>query len=102
MVRRISREDKRPERPVLKSHKCGSTSHLANTCNKKIKINEFQFIEEAQCTEEKDESDHDSAVSEDKPVEDYPIESTKAFFGVTEVHTYLPKYIEDFYSLINI
>ncbi|MBW0513125.1 hypothetical protein O181_052840 [Austropuccinia psidii MF-1] len=40
MVFKTSREDKRPERPVLKCHKCGSTSHLANTCTKKTKINE--------------------------------------------------------------
>ncbi|MBW0547009.1 hypothetical protein O181_086724 [Austropuccinia psidii MF-1] len=38
MVSKASREDKRPERPVLKCHKCESTSHLANTCTKKTKI----------------------------------------------------------------
>ncbi|MBW0560628.1 hypothetical protein O181_100343 [Austropuccinia psidii MF-1] len=81
IVSKISREDKRPERPVLKCHKCGSTSHLANTCTKKTKINE---------------------VSEDTPVEDYPIENIKAFFDVTEVHTHLPQYSEDFHNLINI
>ncbi|MBW0533010.1 hypothetical protein O181_072725 [Austropuccinia psidii MF-1] len=37
MVSKTSREDKRPERPVLKCHRCGSTSHLANTCTKKGK-----------------------------------------------------------------
>ncbi|MBW0551032.1 hypothetical protein O181_090747 [Austropuccinia psidii MF-1] len=59
MVPKISREDRRPERPVLKCHKCGSTSNLANTCTKKAKINEVQVIEEVQCTEEKGESDLD-------------------------------------------
>ncbi|MBW0505723.1 hypothetical protein O181_045438 [Austropuccinia psidii MF-1] len=39
MVPTISREYKRPERPILKCHTCGSTSHLANTCTKKTKIN---------------------------------------------------------------
>ncbi|MBW0501080.1 hypothetical protein O181_040795 [Austropuccinia psidii MF-1] len=53
MVPKISREDKRPERPVLKCHQCGSTSNLANTCPKKTKINEAQVIEEVQCTEKK-------------------------------------------------
>ncbi|MBW0564873.1 hypothetical protein O181_104588 [Austropuccinia psidii MF-1] len=53
MVSKPSREDKRPERPVLKCHKCGRTSNLANTCTKKTKINKAQVIEEAQCTEEK-------------------------------------------------
>ncbi|MBW0463981.1 hypothetical protein O181_003696 [Austropuccinia psidii MF-1] len=61
MVSKASRDDKRPERPVLKCHKCGSTSHLANTCTKKANINEVQ------CTEEKEESDLDSAVSEETP-----------------------------------
>ncbi|MBW0464192.1 hypothetical protein O181_003907 [Austropuccinia psidii MF-1] len=60
MVPNIYIEDKRPERPVLKCHQCGSTSHLANTCTKKTKINESQIIEEVQCTEEKEESDQDS------------------------------------------
>ncbi|MBW0469949.1 hypothetical protein O181_009664 [Austropuccinia psidii MF-1] len=68
MVSRASREDKRPERPVLKYHKCGSTSNLANTCTKKTNINEVQVIEEVQCTEEKEESDLYSAVSKDTPV----------------------------------
>ncbi|MBW0548959.1 hypothetical protein O181_088674 [Austropuccinia psidii MF-1] len=95
MVQKIPREDKRPERPVLKCHKCGSTSHLANTCTKKTKINEVQVIEGIQCTEEKDESDQDSAVSKDTPVEDYPIKNITAFFEVTEVHTHLPQYSED-------
>ncbi|MBW0486392.1 hypothetical protein O181_026107 [Austropuccinia psidii MF-1] len=102
MVSKTSREDKRPERPVLKCHKCGSTSHLANTCTKKKNINEVQVIEEAQCTEEKEESDLDSAVSEDTSVEDYPIENITAFFEVTEVHTHLPQYSEDCHSLSNI
>ncbi|MBW0562088.1 hypothetical protein O181_101803 [Austropuccinia psidii MF-1] len=62
MVLKIPREDRRPERHVLKCHKCGSTSKLANTCTKKTKINEVQIIEEIQCTEEKEESDQDSEV----------------------------------------
>ncbi|MBW0586011.1 hypothetical protein O181_125726 [Austropuccinia psidii MF-1] len=65
MVPRISREDKRPERPVLKSHTCGSISHLVNTCTKKTKINEVQLIEEFQCAKEKEESDQYYAISED-------------------------------------
>ncbi|MBW0539248.1 hypothetical protein O181_078963 [Austropuccinia psidii MF-1] len=102
VVPKTPREDRRPEKTVLKCHKCGSTSHLANNCTKRTKINEVQFIEEVQCTEEKEESDQDSAVSEDTPVEDYPIKNITAFFKVTEVHTHLPKYSEDCYSLINI
>ncbi|MBW0563428.1 hypothetical protein O181_103143 [Austropuccinia psidii MF-1] len=102
MVPKTSREDKRPERPVLKCHKCGSTSTLAKTCTRKTKINEAQVIKEVQCTEEKEESDLDYAVSEDTPVEDYPIENITASFEVTEVHTHLPQYSEYFHNLINI
>ncbi|MBW0557797.1 hypothetical protein O181_097512 [Austropuccinia psidii MF-1] len=102
MVPKISREDRKPERTVLKCHKCGRTSNLANTCTNKTKINEANIIEEVQCTEEKEESDLDSAVSEDKPVEDYPIETITAFFEVTKVHNHLPQYSEDCHNLINI
>ncbi|MBW0460326.1 hypothetical protein O181_000041 [Austropuccinia psidii MF-1] len=102
IISKSSREDKRPERPVWKCHKCGITSHLANICTKKTNINESQVIEEVQCTEEREESDLDSAVSEDTPVEDYPIETITAFFEVTEVHTHLPQYSEDCHNLINI
>ncbi|MBW0497781.1 hypothetical protein O181_037496 [Austropuccinia psidii MF-1] len=96
------RKDIRPERPVLKIHKCGSTSHLAKTCSKKTKINEFQVIEEVQCAEEKKEYNQYCAVSEDIPAGDYPIENIKAFFEVTEVHTHLPQYSEACYNLTNI
>ncbi|MBW0537309.1 hypothetical protein O181_077024 [Austropuccinia psidii MF-1] len=102
MVSRIPRKERKQERPVLKCHKCGSTSNLAKTCTQKTKINEFQVIEGIQCTEEKEESDQDSAVSEDTQVEDYPIEKITAFFEVTEVHTHLSQYSEDCYNLINI
>ncbi|MBW0535686.1 hypothetical protein O181_075401 [Austropuccinia psidii MF-1] len=79
MASKASREDKGPERPVLKLHKCGSTSNLANTCTKKENINEAQFIKEVKCTEEKEECDLDSAVSENTPLEDYPIEKHYSF-----------------------
>ncbi|MBW0531377.1 hypothetical protein O181_071092 [Austropuccinia psidii MF-1] len=102
IVSKIPREDRRPEKTVFMCHKCGSTAHLANTCTKKTKINEVQVIEEVHCTEEKEESDQDSEISEDTPVEDYPIENITGFFEVTEVHTHLPQYSEDCYNLINI
>ncbi|MBW0555233.1 hypothetical protein O181_094948 [Austropuccinia psidii MF-1] len=102
MVPKIPREDRRPEKHVLKCHKCRITSNLANTCTKKTRINEVQIIEEVQCTEEKEESDLESAVSEDTSVEDYPIENIAAFLEVTAVHTHLPQYSEDCHNLINI
>ncbi|MBW0500340.1 hypothetical protein O181_040055 [Austropuccinia psidii MF-1] len=87
MISNISRKDKKP---ILKCDECGSTSHLANTCIKKTTIHEFQVIEDAQCGEEKEESDQDFAVSEDTLVEDYSIENITALLEVTEVHTHLP------------
>ncbi|MBW0472633.1 hypothetical protein O181_012348 [Austropuccinia psidii MF-1] len=99
MSPRISREDKKS---VLKCHKFGSTSHLDNSCIKKTKINEVQVIKDVKCGEEKEESDQDSTVSEDTPVEDYSIENITGFLQVTEVRTHLPKYSEDCYNLINI
>ncbi|MBW0483847.1 hypothetical protein O181_023562 [Austropuccinia psidii MF-1] len=54
MVPKTSREDKRTEKTVLKCHKCGISSHLANNCTKNNKINEAQVIEEVQCAEEKE------------------------------------------------
>ncbi|MBW0554991.1 hypothetical protein O181_094706 [Austropuccinia psidii MF-1] len=80
MIPKISREDRRPEKPVL----------------------QFQVIEEFQCTEEGEESDLDSTVSEDTPVDNYPIENITAFFEVTEAHTHFPQHSEDFHNLINI
>ncbi|MBW0471727.1 hypothetical protein O181_011442 [Austropuccinia psidii MF-1] len=102
MTQTISREDKKNRRPVLKCHKCGSTSHLANTYTKKVKIKETQVIEEVQYNEEKEESDNYSAISEDTPIEDFPIENITAFFEVTEVNTHLPQYSKNCYDLLNI
>ncbi|MBW0531680.1 hypothetical protein O181_071395 [Austropuccinia psidii MF-1] len=102
MVAKLSRDEKRPERTVLKCHKSGSTSHLANTCTKKTKINEVQIIEKAQYTAEKEESGQDSALSEETPGKDYSIQDITAFFEVTEAHTRLPQYNKDCYNLINI
>ncbi|MBW0576203.1 hypothetical protein O181_115918 [Austropuccinia psidii MF-1] len=96
IISKVPREYRKPEKPVVKCHKCGSTSNLANNCTKKTKVNEVQ------CTEEKEESDLDSAVSEDTPVEDYTIENIPACFEVTEVHSHLPQYSEEFHNLINV
>ncbi|MBW0534641.1 hypothetical protein O181_074356 [Austropuccinia psidii MF-1] len=102
MVSNIYREDEKPEISVLKCHQCGRASHFSKTCTKNTKINEFQVIEEAQCSEEKEESDQDFEISENTPVEDYPIERITAFFEVTEVHTHLPQYSEYCHNLISI
>ncbi|MBW0524802.1 hypothetical protein O181_064517 [Austropuccinia psidii MF-1] len=89
MTQKTSREERKPERPVLKFHKCGSTSNLAKTCTKKVTINEIRVAEE------KEESNHDSAISEDAQVEESPAENIRAFFEVREVHTHFTHYSED-------
>ncbi|MBW0467234.1 hypothetical protein O181_006949 [Austropuccinia psidii MF-1] len=53
-------------------------------------------------TEDKEESDLDSAVYDHTQIEDYPIEEITAFFEVTDIHTHLPHYSEDCHNLINI
>ncbi|MBW0529217.1 hypothetical protein O181_068932 [Austropuccinia psidii MF-1] len=42
----ISKRNKPQDRPPLKCHKCGSTSHLANTCPKKTRINEIEIVKD--------------------------------------------------------
>ncbi|MBW0490314.1 hypothetical protein O181_030029 [Austropuccinia psidii MF-1] len=102
IVPKTSREDRRPEMNVLKCHKCGRTSHLDNTCTKKTKINEVQFISKVQFSEEKEESAKDSSISDDTPAENYPIENITDFFEVTGVNTNLQQYSNNCCNLIDI
>ncbi|MBW0511318.1 hypothetical protein O181_051033 [Austropuccinia psidii MF-1] len=39
----VSRSKKPQDKAPLKCHKCGSASHLANTCPKKTRINEIEI-----------------------------------------------------------
>ncbi|MBW0509649.1 hypothetical protein O181_049364 [Austropuccinia psidii MF-1] len=102
IISNTSKEERRPERHVLKCNKCGRNSQLANTCTKNTEINEVKVIEEVQCAEEKEESEQDSEISDEKPAEHYPIKKITDFFEVTEVHPQFPQYSEDCYNLINI
>ncbi|MBW0520718.1 hypothetical protein O181_060433 [Austropuccinia psidii MF-1] len=65
----ISKPNKPQERAPLKCHKCGSTSHLANTCPKNTRINEIE-IEKYNDTKEANnvflnESDSDNSEEEE-------------------------------------
>ncbi|MBW0558186.1 hypothetical protein O181_097901 [Austropuccinia psidii MF-1] len=40
-VKPVPKPNKPHDKAALKCHKCGSTSHLANTCSKKTRINEI-------------------------------------------------------------
>ncbi|MBW0541575.1 hypothetical protein O181_081290 [Austropuccinia psidii MF-1] len=95
VVPKTSREDRRPDRPVLKCYKCGRTSHLAKTFTKKTNINEAQVVEAVQYAEETEESDQYSAISEGTTEEYYPIEKITNFFEVIEVHNSLTQYSEN-------
>ncbi|MBW0554061.1 hypothetical protein O181_093776 [Austropuccinia psidii MF-1] len=67
----IPKPNKPHEKAPLKCHKCGSTSHLANTCPKKKIINEIE-IEKYDTKETNDVPVHerDSEPSEDEALPD--------------------------------
>ncbi|MBW0497631.1 hypothetical protein O181_037346 [Austropuccinia psidii MF-1] len=48
----ITKPNEPQDRAPLKFHKCGSTSHLANTCLKKTRINEIEIEKDDDTKEE--------------------------------------------------
>ncbi|MBW0541058.1 hypothetical protein O181_080773 [Austropuccinia psidii MF-1] len=68
------------DKAPLKSHKCGSTSHLANTCLKKTRINEIE-IEKDDTKETNDVTVHES-YSEPSEEEELPDESSHDFMDL--------------------
>ncbi|MBW0527527.1 hypothetical protein O181_067242 [Austropuccinia psidii MF-1] len=100
----ISKPNKPHDKAPLKCHKCGSTSHLANTCPKKTRINEIEIEQEDNTKEANDVSLHesDSETSEEEELTDkLSIEKINVCFEVTEVHTHLPKYSDECMDLIH-
>ncbi|MBW0512368.1 hypothetical protein O181_052083 [Austropuccinia psidii MF-1] len=89
---------------TLKCHKCGSSSHLANTCPKKARINEIE-IEKYDTKETNDipvhESDSEHSEEEGLP-DELSIKNINVSFEVTEVHTHLPQYSDECMDLINV
>ncbi|MBW0524032.1 hypothetical protein O181_063747 [Austropuccinia psidii MF-1] len=88
------KRNKPNDKAPLKFHKCGSTSHLENTCPKKTGINEIE-IDKAEDTKETNnvslhESDFEPFKEEEIP-DELSIETFNVSFGVTEVHTHLPQ-----------
>ncbi|MBW0508442.1 hypothetical protein O181_048157 [Austropuccinia psidii MF-1] len=64
----ISKPNKPHDKTPLKCHRCGSTSHLANTCPKKTRINEME-IDKVEDKKEKNDvylHESDSGPSEKK------------------------------------
>ncbi|MBW0516458.1 hypothetical protein O181_056173 [Austropuccinia psidii MF-1] len=85
------------EKALLKCHKCGCTSHLADTCPKKTRINEIK-IEKDDTKETNDfpvhESDSEPSEEEELP-DELSIENINVSFEVTEVYKHLPQYSDE-------
>ncbi|MBW0536493.1 hypothetical protein O181_076208 [Austropuccinia psidii MF-1] len=102
--KKIPKPNEPHDKAPLKCHKCGSTSHLANTCPKKTRINEIE-IEKDDTKETKDVSvyESDSEPSEEEELQDeLIIENINVSFEVTEVHTNLPQYSNECMDLIHV
>ncbi|MBW0532970.1 hypothetical protein O181_072685 [Austropuccinia psidii MF-1] len=100
----IPKPNKPHDKAPLKFHKCGSTSCWANTCPKKTRINEIE-IEKYDTKETNDvpvhESDSEPSEEEELPGE-LSIDKINFSFEVTEVHTHLPHYSNEFMDLIHV
>ncbi|MBW0522528.1 hypothetical protein O181_062243 [Austropuccinia psidii MF-1] len=83
----ISKQNKPQDRLPLKCHKCGSKSHLANTCPKKARINEINVekVEDTQETTDVSLHESDSEPSEEETVpEELSIENINVSFEKTK------------------
>ncbi|MBW0563036.1 hypothetical protein O181_102751 [Austropuccinia psidii MF-1] len=91
----ISIPNKPQDRASFKCHKCGSTSHLFNTCLKKTRIIEIK-IEKAEDTKEKtnvSEHESDSETSEEiQQPDQLSIQKMNIYLEFIEVHTHLQQY----------
>ncbi|MBW0500507.1 hypothetical protein O181_040222 [Austropuccinia psidii MF-1] len=100
----ISKTNEPKDRGTLKCHKCGSTSHLANTCPKKKRINEIE-IEKVVDTKETNDvplQESDSEPSEEEVPDELSIENISVSFEVTEVYTHLTQYSDECMDLIHV
>ncbi|MBW0520976.1 hypothetical protein O181_060691 [Austropuccinia psidii MF-1] len=100
----IPKPNRPHEKAPLKCHKCGSTSHFANTCPKRTRMNEVE-IEKDDTKETNDVPVHeiDSEPSEEEELPDErSIENINVFFEVTEVHTHLPQYSDECMNLTHV
>ncbi|MBW0552763.1 hypothetical protein O181_092478 [Austropuccinia psidii MF-1] len=100
----IPKPNKPHYKAPLKCHKCGSTSHLANTCPKKTRINEIE-VEKDDTKETNDVPVHETDSEPSSEVElpdELSIENISVSFEVTEVNTHLPLYSDEFMDLIHV
>ncbi|MBW0564100.1 hypothetical protein O181_103815 [Austropuccinia psidii MF-1] len=101
----ISKTNKPHKKACLKCHNYGRTSHLANRCPKKRKINEIE-IDKAEDTKETNNLSLHASDSEPSEEEEIPdelsIENINVSLNVTEVHTHLPQYSDECIDLIHV
>ncbi|MBW0515860.1 hypothetical protein O181_055575 [Austropuccinia psidii MF-1] len=93
------------DKAPLKCHKCGSTSHSTNTCPKNTRINEIEIDQAEDIKETNNVSlqESDSELSEGEEVPDeLSIENINVSCEVTEVHTHLPQYSDEFMDVIHV
>ncbi|MBW0522016.1 hypothetical protein O181_061731 [Austropuccinia psidii MF-1] len=100
----IPKPNKPHDKASLKCQNCGSTPLLANTCPKKTRINEVEI--KSNDTKETndvpaDESYHEPS-EEQELLDELSIENINVSFEVTEVHTPLPQYSDEFMNLIHV
>ncbi|MBW0539347.1 hypothetical protein O181_079062 [Austropuccinia psidii MF-1] len=91
--RPIQKPNKTYEKAPFKCHKCGSTSHFANTCPKKTRINDIE-IEKDDTKETKNVSVHESdsePYEEEEIPDELSIENINVSVEVTEIHSHLPQ-----------
>ncbi|MBW0547490.1 hypothetical protein O181_087205 [Austropuccinia psidii MF-1] len=103
--KKIPKPNNPHEKVPLKFHKFGSTSHLANNCPKKTRMNEIEIdkVEDTKETNNVYLHESDSEPSEEEEIPDYlSIENISVSFEVTELHTHLPKYINECMDLIHV
>ncbi|MBW0527076.1 hypothetical protein O181_066791 [Austropuccinia psidii MF-1] len=100
----IPKPNKPHDKALLKCHKCGSTSHLANTCPKKTRINgiEIDKVEDTKETNNVSLHESDSEPSEEEVPDELSIKNINVSFEATEVHTHLPQYSEECMDLIHV
>ncbi|MBW0489933.1 hypothetical protein O181_029648 [Austropuccinia psidii MF-1] len=103
--KQILKPNKTHDKDPLKFHECGSTSHLANTCPKKTRINEIEIEKQDDTKEANDVSLHesDSEPSEEEELTDkLSIENLNVSLQVTEVHSHLPQYSDECMDIIHV
>ncbi|MBW0528353.1 hypothetical protein O181_068068 [Austropuccinia psidii MF-1] len=101
----ILKPSKTHDKAPLKCCKFRSTSHLANTCSNKTRINEIEIEKEDDTKEANYLSLHESdpEPSEEEELTDkHIIENIDVSFEVTEMHMHLPHYSDECMNLIHV